>query len=168
MWYPSLKLFAFQSSILLLGLYSTHAAAAETADEGVNGWKIAMLLFAAGMVLSIFHSIKMLRGSSKPGPAYWAKRFEAACNKHDHGEAKQALLYWGKSMYGEKAPSTLEGLATHMESTAAREQIRLLQDVCHEEDLPAGDEAKHWNAFLCGQVVGNHLYALIKAPPKAE
>ncbi|PLY12510.1 MAG: hypothetical protein C0631_16785 [Sedimenticola sp.] len=117
----------------------------------MDGWKIAMLVFAIGMVLSVIQSIKLLKGSSKPGPEYWLKRFEQACSKQDPKAAEQALLFWGKTIYAEKAPKTLEGFAVHMQSDESRRQIRMLQDVRYKSDPPV------WSSYLCRQVVGEQL-----------
>ena len=150
MWFHWLKSGLF--CLLTFGFYAEAVAAEASSETGsFGGWKIVAILFAVGMVLSLFHSIRLLRNSSKPGAGYWLKRFEQACGKHDPKSAKQALLLWGEVVYAEKAPKTLEGFAVHMGSDESRRQVRLLQDVCFKSDVT------NWNAYLCSQVVGEEL-----------
>ena len=130
------------------------ASAAETSDANSSegfGWELVAILFVIGMALSVFHSISMLRKSSKPGPAYWAKRFEQACTKRDPRQAEQALLFWAKSVWGTDAPDTLNSLARRIGEDAAGQQVLALKAA--KEDSSAGS----WNAYLCRQVLAQRL-----------
>ncbi|MEW7980321.1 MAG: hypothetical protein G8D28_07125 [gamma proteobacterium symbiont of Phacoides pectinatus] len=103
-----------------LGLAALIAAAGVRADtspaagEGLGGWEVAAIVFALGMVLSLFHSVSLLRNSARPGPAYWLGRASSACAKSDARAAEQALLLWVRAVWGDAAPSSLLEIADRL------------------------------------------------------
>ncbi len=115
------------------------------------GWELVAILFVVGMALSIFHSISMLRKSSKPGPAYWVKMFEQACSRRDPRQAEQALIFWAKSVWGGDAPDTLYSLARKVGEGEAGQQILALKTARD------GSSGSAWNAYLCRQVLAQRL-----------
>ncbi|MET0101007.1 MAG: hypothetical protein ABW078_04680 [Sedimenticola sp.] len=127
----------------------------ETAPDEAGWGQWLMLLFVIGMGLSVFHSIKLLKHSSKPDPGYWLKRFEQACLKHDPSAASQALLFWAKAVWGGDAPTTLPGIAARVGLDEASAQLKALQQATRS------GESSAWNAYLCRQVLTESLAGIM-------
>ncbi|MES9870068.1 MAG: hypothetical protein ABW090_16645 [Sedimenticola sp.] len=131
--------------------------------SGEGGWgQWLMLLFVIGMGLSVFHSIKLLKRSSRPDSGYWLKRFEQACLKHDPSAASQALLFWAKAVWGGDAPTTLPGIAARVGLDEVSAQLKALQQATRS------GESSTWNAYLCRQVLTESLAGIVAGPAETD
>ncbi|MES9964449.1 MAG: hypothetical protein ABW116_12995 [Candidatus Sedimenticola sp. 20ELBAFRAG] len=157
--------------VLLGAMFSVFAAADAVAQESATGspdeggwWQWVMLLFVAGMVLSIIHSIKLLKRSARPDAGYWLRRFEQACLKHEPATASQSLLYWAKAMWGADAPTSLGGIAARLDRKDVSLQLQQLQETVRNRG------EGQWNAYLCRQVLVESLGQLApdEAPSQAD
>ncbi|MEW7976459.1 MAG: hypothetical protein AB2814_03115 [Candidatus Sedimenticola endophacoides] len=141
------------SLVALLAAAGVRAETSPAAGEGLGGWEVAAIVFALGMVLSLFHSVSLLRNSARPGPAYWLGRASSACAKSDARAAEQALLLWARTVWGDAAPSSLLEIAARLEREEMAQLLRQLREA-------ARDGTAQWSGYLCREVLIGHLREL--------
>jgi len=131
------------------------------ADDGWGWWQITAVVFVLGMLLSILHSISLLKQSARPGPDYWLNRLAQACAKGDAKGAERALLFWAKSLWGAEAPTSLLEIANRLDREEMAQLLRQVREAVRSESAV-------WNTYLCRQVLVAYLQRFSVQVKEAE